>query len=783
MRCRIDLNRGWDFRQLPASGAPEGSYAVVDLPHSPFVADLNGRGHWFGECEYQRTLAPVTLRPGERCVLWIGAAMQVATIFVDGCAVGHHEGGYLPFEVDLTDALKADVPSVLLLRLDNRHNPDIPPGKPFNDLDFCWYGGLYRGAELRIKPALHVTDPVAANIPAGGGVFIRTLQSSEARALVAVKVHAQNLSGQAQPVRVRVQLQRSGVVVASATSDVVQLARGADASVEQTLVIDRPQLWSPATPHLYEAVISVLIQDGTEIDSCVERFGVRRINFSRGGGFVINGRRLRLRGTNRHQDFPSVGYAAPRAAQFRDARRIKEAGFDYVRLAHYPQSPDFLDACDALGLVVMACIPGWQYFGGERFRAGCFENARQLIRRDRNHPCVVLWELSLNETPMEDAFIAQLHAIGHAEYPGDQMFTCGWIDRYDVFSHSRQHGEIHRWHNGDKALVIAEYGDWEFFARTEGFDQKSGTGLFDRWSTARQARSDGERGLRQQVFNHMVALNDTLASPAVLDGQWAMFDYARGYDPVRAAVGVMDIFRLPKFSYHFYRSQRDATESGDGWQVGPVVFIASHWTPISNLRLPVFSNCEEVELRLNGALIGRSRAGQTALTQLLPHPPFFFDIPRWVQGTLEAIGYIGGKPQATHTVATPGTPANVALSIEDLGISPSVDESDVVFAHARWVDANGTLCVEETAPIAFCLDGAAELVGVATVAAEAGIASIVIRIPAGSNGFVVHAGALTPGSTAPVGLRWTPQVAAPKRPAMTAALGVSPLDKRSVAAD
>jgi beta-galactosidase len=211
---------------------------------------------------------------------------------------------------------------------------------------------------------------------------------------------------------------------------------------------------------------------------------------------------------------------------------------------------------------------------------------------------VALWELSLNETPVDEPFMGRLQAIGHEEYPGDQMFTCGWMDRYDVFVHSRQHGQIHRWINGDKALVIAEYGDWEFYATNAGFDQTTDVGVFDRWSNSRQFRGAGERGLRQQVFNHSLALNDTLTSPAVLDGLWVMFDHARGYAPVRAADGVMDIFRLPKFSYHFYRSQRDPQQAGAGWSVGPVAFIASHWTPASDLRVLVFSNCEEVELRL-----------------------------------------------------------------------------------------------------------------------------------------------------------------------------------------
>ncbi|PTY07953.1 hypothetical protein DB347_06945 [Opitutaceae bacterium EW11] len=753
MNRRIELNCGWQFLRLDEA-LVDGPAVVVDLPHSPFVADLDGREHWFGRCEYRRPLETPSLRPDERCFLWIGAAMQQAEVFVDGQLIATHAGGYLPFEVDLTDALRRAPAVELVLRLDNRHNPEIPPGKAYDQLDFCWYGGLYRGAELRIKPAVHITDPLGANEAAGGGVFVRTLEASPVHAVVSVRTHVRNQSAVAQAIRVRVSLRHGAHEVALATSDPIRLSAGASQHVAQSLTLDCPHLWNHDAPELHDAIVTLVDLAETPLDSVRERFGIRRIAFSRSGGFVVNGRRLRLRGTNRHQEYPRVGYAAPRAAQYRDARRIKEAGFDYVRLSHYPQSPDFLDACDELGLVVMTCLPGWQFLGGEQFRSACFETARQMIRRDRNHPSIVLWELSLNETPMDDAFMAQLHAIGHEEYPGDQMYTCGWIDRYDVFTHSRQHGEIHRWRNGDKALVIAEYGDWEFFARNEGFDQKSGAGLFDRWSTARQFRSDGERGLRQQAFNHMVALSDTLASPAVLDGQWAMFDYARGYDAVRAAAGVMDIFRLPKFSYHFYRSQRDPGEHGTGWEGGPVVFIASHWTPLSNLRILVFSNCEEVELRLNGAAVGRSRPAQMAITQHLAHPPIFFDLPQFASGVLEAVGYLDGRPYVSHAVATPLASSALELTVDDLGVLPAAGESDVLFVHAAWHDERGSLCVFDTAPVVFSLTGAAEIVGPATVAAEAGIASVVVRVPAHSAGFVVDAAPARAGTVRPAQLRW-----------------------------
>jgi beta-galactosidase len=343
----------------------------------------------------------------------------------------------------------------------------------------------------------------------------------------------------------------------------------------------------------------------------------------------------------------------------------------------------------------------------------------------------VLWELSLNETPIDAAFAARLHAIGHEEYPGDQMFTCGWVDHFDVFSHARQHGQIHTWQNGDKALVIAEYGDWEYYAKNAGFDQVTGAGVFDTRSNSRQLRADGERGLRRQACNHVMALNDVLSSPAVLDGQWAVFDYARGYDAKRAAVGVMDIFRLPKFSYYFFRSQRSADEIVIGREAGYNIFIASLWTAASDLRVVVFSNCDEVELQLNGRMVARQPRSETSLTQHLPHPPFFFDLPRFVPGTLEAIGYVASKARATTRVITPESVTLIDLTIDDLGVRSESGEADVLIAHAKLIDRQGTLCVDESAHVTFSATGA-QLMGTSDVAAEAGIASVVLRVPPGS---------------------------------------------------
>ena len=297
-----------------------------------------------------------------------------------------------------------------------------------------------------------------------------------------------------------------------------------------------PALWSPRHPNLYTLQVEVM-EDGRVVDEESIRVGIRHIEMS-ADGFRINGEKLFLRGTNRHQEYPYVGYALSDAAQYRDARKIKDAGFDYVRLSHYAHAPAFMDACDELGLVVMDCIPGWQFFNREdpRFAEVQLDNCRRLVRRDRNHPCVILWEVSLNESWMTDDFIARSHAVAHEEYPGDQCYTCGWTEGYDVFIQARQHGgctEV-----TDRACLVSEYGDWEYYAQNAGLEQQAWADLAPDDANSRQLRWHGEAALLQQATNFQEAHNDNLKTLAFADGLWVMFDYNRGLCPGHRIVGV-----------------------------------------------------------------------------------------------------------------------------------------------------------------------------------------------------------------------------------------------------
>jgi beta-galactosidase len=744
------LDTGWKFvRGDPAdaheSGFDDASWEAATLPHTAHVEALvtgaagSPEAQWQGICWYRRRLRvePAAARP--QVLLRFEGAMNVADVWLDGERVGGHPGGYLPFVLDVSERVTPGRDHLLAVRLDNRDDPVTGP-KPLAQLDFNMYGGLYRPVFLIRKDPLHISEPLLASCPASGGVFVTYPSVSAEAATVRVQVGVHNGDREPRTFRVRATLRApGGRAVGSATSAPQTLAPGADADVTEDLEVRAPALWSPAEPNLHTLVCEVVTAAGT-VDSETVRAGIRRLALAP-GRLSINGQAAFLRGTNRHQEYPYVGYALSDAAQYRDARKIKEAGFDFVRLSHYAHAPAFMDACDELGLVVMNCIPGWQYFNRDpAFAEVQYRNCRDLVRRDRNHPCVALWEVSLNETWMPPEFVARTHAITHAEYPGDQCFTAGWTRGYDVFIQARQHGGCH--HETNDACLVSEYGDWEYYAMNAGLDQTGWRDLTPAESNSRQLRWQGERALLQQAANFQEAHDDNLGTIALADGLWVMYDYNRGYAPDIESSGCMDVFRLPKFSYHFFRSQRDAGERLAAADSGPMVFIASDWAPGSAPAVRVFSNCDEVALHLDGRLVAVRGPDRDRMSTHLRHPPFTFRTGGFRPGTLEAVGYVAGRAVARHSVRTPGAAERLTLAFDFSGRGRDRALKDVLFCYASLRDAEGTVVSGAWENVAFGVTGGAALVGANPLATDAGIAGIVVESEPDAAPAAVHALAL-----------------------------------------
>ncbi len=728
-----------DVPQAQTVAFDDRRWETVTLPHTAHTEALvtgGGARQWQGICWYRKTFDLPPEARDQEVILRFEGAMNVAEVWVNGQSVGEFMGGYLPYVMDISKFARPGETNLVAVRLDNRDNPLTGP-KPLADLDFNLYGGLYRGASLVLKNKLHITDPILADQTAGGGVFVTFPAVSRERARVNVRTQVRNDDAAARTFIVRTTLlDAQGQPVASSESVPETLPTGADREIAQEIQVAKPKLWSPQSPGLYQ-LHSELVENGSMVDQEQTRIGIRRIQITQ-DGFWINGEKMFLRGVNRHQEYPYLGNALSDEAQYRDALKIKEAGFDYIRLSHYPQSPAFLDACDELGLVVMDSLMGWQYFNRDpAFAELKYRECRQMVRRDRNHPSVILWEVSLNESDMPRSFIQQANAIAHEEYPGDQCYTCGWEKGYDVFMQARQHGGCHSITN--QPCLISEYGDWEYFAQNAGLEQGRWKDLQPADRSSRQLRGAGEVRLLQQALNFQEAHNDDLKTTAFADGIWVMFDYNRGYAPDLESSGVMDIFRLPKFSYWFFRSQRDATELVAGQPVGPVLYIANYWTPDSPREVRVFSNCEEVALYLNGRLVERRRPDTSRVSTRLKHAPVTFELDRFQPGRLEAVGYSGGTEVARFERRTPGALDGLIMDFDLGGRTFAAGDKDVIFCHASLKDKSGTLVPTAQVPVFFGTTVPAQLIGNNPIMSEAGSATILAASDISKPGCAVYA--------------------------------------------
>ncbi|WP_322534569.1 glycoside hydrolase family 2 TIM barrel-domain containing protein [Duganella zoogloeoides] len=725
------LNQSWDFYRDDAKVAatvdkvPANGWSRVNLPHTARLEAKVPVNSWQGTAFYKKSF-DAKVAPGEQAILRFEGAMNVADVWVNGKHLGQHLGGYLPFSYDVTPHLKAGGGNELVVRINNEDNAITGP-KPLKDLDYIQYGGIYRDVTLTIKPAVHISDEMLSNTAAGGGIFVTYPQIDKASATVRVKAEVCNTAAEPRTAELRHRLLSKNTRVADGV-DNVSLAAGECKHVTRDLKVDRPQLWSPKAPNLY--ALETTVASRGQSDLVKTRIGIRRIEMAK-GKLLINGEQTFLRGVNRHQEYPYVGYALSPQAEYRDALLIKRAGFDYIRLSHYPHSPAFMAAADELGIMVVPGIPGWQYFNPDpAFTTQVVKTCTDMVRRDRNHASVLAWECSLNETQMPDALVEKLHQTVHTEFPGGQAYSAGWVPQtYDVYLQARQHRLEDKRPLPDKALIVSEYGDWEYYAMNAGFNQTAWGDLKAADRSSRQLLADGETRLLQQAKNLAESHDDNFNTGAVADGYWVMFDYGRGYAPDLESSGIMTIDRLPKFSNEFFRSQRSALESSK-WGGGPMVFIASHWNKDSSPQVRVFSNTDEVELFLNGQSLGRVKSAPTKLHPNLKHPPLEFNAGQYAAGELKAIAWLGGKKVAEHVVRTASEAAKLDVSVDDLGVKSTA--GDLVFIRAKTVDAKGNLVAGSGQSVKFTAGGAYEIVGPATVTTEGGIASVLVRV--GANG-------------------------------------------------
>ncbi|WP_129545435.1 discoidin domain-containing protein [Arthrobacter dokdonensis] len=713
-----NFNTDWKFVRGDISDGhlasfDDAAWDWVNLPHGINFNTSENVAEYLGVAWYRKSFATEPCMGGKKVFLEFGAAMQKAEVWLNGTKLAVHVGGYTPFTVDVTGQLVARGENVVAVRIDTRPNPAWGPGR--TGVDFRYFGGIYRDVTMTLTDPVHITDAVHKNDVASGGLFITTPTVAPAKSVVQVRTDVLNDSSAVRAITVHSDvLDASGAVVATAAADAaVSLAAGTSAVVQLRLTVHNANLWHPNTPHLYQARVRVLA-DGVLVDARTERFGIRHIDW-RHEGLFINGSRFKAIGTNKHQEIYGLGNAVPSSAIFLDVKRVKDCGFDFIRTSHYPNAPAFYAACDELGVLVLNSMTGWQTFNNtDSFKGNTYQELRDIIRRDRNHPSVVAWETSLNESSYSAEWANEVHRIAHEEYPGDQMFTAGWLDYFDIFLGASQHGI--RDTNQAKPILISEWGDWDYGGNR---------------STSRVARESYDwvsmaHNNLSQADNHQEGLNANLgAAWFSADGLWAFADMS-GYNPGASLMGVVDYCRIRKYSSYLFQSQRDADIAIPGVDSGAMVFIANTWSADSPVDVRVYSNAEQVRLFKNGGLIGEQFPDSGANTANLPHPPFTFNATPYSPGELRAEALIGGEVVATHRIRTAGAAVRIALNRES-GEAIAADGSDARLVFIEVQDADGTMVHANASQVSLSVTGPGRIVGPATVTMKGGQLAVWVR--------------------------------------------------------
>ncbi|MDO6430296.1 beta-galactosidase GalA [Flavitalea sp. BT771] len=602
-----------------------------------------------------------------------------STVWVNGHLMGNHASGYTPSDYDLSDVLRygGEGRNVILVKVDA------------SDAEGWWYEGcgIYRHVWLNTTARLHV---------ARYGTFITTPLVSKDSAVVSIRTILQNEDTVARHITLVSKIvDKKGRVVDSRSSELT-IPPGDQPEVVQEGVVREPLLWSPETPDLYKMVTWVTA-DGSTIDDYSTSFGVRTVAITN-EGFFLNGKLYPVKGTANHQDFAGVGVALPDKLNEYKIQLLKEMGCNGYRCAHNPPTPELLDACDRMGMLVLD--ENRLLSSGE----DGMKDLATLIRRDRNHPSVFMWSMeneeSLEGAPMGARILETLVKATHRldpTRPATAAMNHGWNDGgySDVL-------DVVGYNYGQRGMQYVK--DHEKYPRRRMFVTESTSYV----STRGEYEDNKEKGYVSnfglgvgwglqpgQDWKHIVQypfLGGTFV--------WTGFDYRGEPTPyqwpcVSSHFGIMDLCGFPKDGYYAYKA---------AWTNTPVVHVFPHWSwpgrEGQKIKMRGYTNCEEVELLVNGKRIGKKRAAP-------------FEYLEWEviyqPGKLEARGYKSGKVVARQLVETTTAPARVSLSGDCTKLK--ADGSDVAVVNVAIKDAMGRVAPTAGNLVTFSIEGPGRIIG------------------------------------------------------------------------
>ena len=766
-----DMNPAWRFYKGDVPGAEQPDFddwdwEIVSLPNGIeyLPAEASGCINYQGAVWYRKHFTADGNWKGKQLFLHFEAIMGKSKVWVNGRLLKEHFGGFLPVVVDVAPFLNYDGDNVIAVWADNRDDVSYPPGKAQDALDFAYFGGIYRDCWLVVHNRVFITDSNYEDETAGGGVFVSFDKVSEGSALVRMKSHVRNLSGASFSGKIVYELfDKEGKRVFSKERPfVVRDGKAGESSCEVT--VRHPHLWSPDSPYLYRLHVYVKERSGRVVDGYCQRIGIRSIEFKGKDGFWLNGAPYPypLIGANRHQDFAVIGNALPNSLHWRDAKKLRDAGLRVIRNAHYPQDPAFMDACDELGLFVIVNTPGWQFWNDDPiFGQRVYDDIRNMVRRDRNHASVWLWEPILNETWYPEDFARNVADILKEEYPYPYCYAgC------DATARGKEYFPVHFTHPaiGGGGAFNAE----NLNPQISYFTREWGDNV-DNWnshnSPSRASRAWGEYPMLVQAQgyakpDYRYTCYDILyrTSRQHMGGcLWHSFDHQRGYHPDPFYGGIMDAFRQPKLSYYMFCAQRPTEVNGDLIaDSGPMVYIANYMTPFSPKDVTVYSNCDEVRLTCckgGKPYVYRKSEGAAGMPSPVITFENVFDVMhdkklsrqgKDDESYLLAEGLVDGKVVATHKVCPARRPSKLLLWADDEKVQMRANGSDMVTVVAAVADENGNIKRLNNGEVRFEIEGPGALVadvetftnpcpvrwGTAPVLVKAGITPGEIRVRA-----------------------------------------------------
>lgn len=758
-----DFNIGWrfskgDFENAKSINFDDSSWEIIATPHTVQLmpAEASGSRNYQGPAWYRKRFIIDKSLEGKRLNVYFEAAMGKSTIYLNEKEILTHIGGYLPFSIDLTEyGIKAGDECLIAVKTDNSDNRDFPPGKKQATLDFTYHGGIYRDVWLIATSDIHITDSNKANIEAGGGIFVQYGEINKDKAESIISTDIKNDSKKPEDVTVEQTIINNEGKIVGKSSLKLHIKAGETRKSTQKITIKNPFLWHPDHPHLYKLQTRI-IKNGKTIDGGITRIGFRTIEFKGKDGLYINGEYAdRLIGGNRHQDYAYVGNAMPNSQHWRDAKKLREAGYRIVRVAHYPQDPSFMDACDELGIFVIVATPGWQYWNKDpKFAELVYDDIRNMIRRDRNHPSIMMWEPILNETRFPLDFALKAQQIVRTEQPGAasvaDAHSEGVAENYEV---------VYGWPKD-----VGQYNQCIF---TREFGEN-----VDDWyahnTNNRASRSWGETPQLVQAKQLAIAYNEMFPEDKQFIGgaQWHPFDHQRGYHPDPYWGGTMDAFRQPKYSYYMFQSQVDPNLSIPNVEAGPMIFIAHEISPFSSPDVTVLTNCDEVRLIVyeTDTLVQKVERQ----TPGMPHPPVTFKNvyefnkmrvhpyteKNWQKVSFVAEGLIDGKVVCTTKKMPARRSTKLRLSIDNANQQLIANGSDFIPLICEVTDDEGNVRRLAKENILFSVEGEGEIIGDASIGAnpravEFGSAPVLIRSTLNPGKIKVKARVLFEGEHAP----------------------------------